>query len=228
VKLLWLLRHVPEVRKASEEGRLAFGTVDSWLLYNLTGGVGRGVHVTDASNASRTMFMNIHTLEYDDDLIDWFGVGKVKLPKIVASSDPDAYGSITDGPLAGVRISGCLGTFSPFLGRYHTNRFYTGDQSAALVGQCAFKPGMAKNTYGTGCFLLYNTGPKPVISKNGLLTTVAYTFKGIKGHERVYALEGSIAVAGSAVKFLRDNLGLIKRSDEVGELAANVKGTTAG
>lgn len=206
VKLLWLLRHVPRVRKASEEGRLAFGTVDSWLLYNLTGGVGRGVHVTDPSNASRTMFMNIHTLEYDDYLIDWFGVGKVKLPRIVASSDPDAYGLITDGPLAGLRISGCLG-----------------DQSAALVGQCAFKPGMAKNTYGTGCFLLYNTGSKPVLSKNGLLTTVAYTFKGVKGHECVYALEGSIAVAGSAVKFLRDNLGLIKQSDEVGELAAKVE-----
>jgi len=123
VKLLWLLRHVPKVRKASEEGRLAFGTVDSWLLYNLTGGVGRGVHVTDPSNASRTMFMNIHTLEYDDYLIDWFGVGKVKLPKIVASSDSDAYGSITDGSLAGVRISGCLGIFPAFLERFHANKF---------------------------------------------------------------------------------------------------------
>lgn len=112
VKLLWLLRHVPEVRKASEEGRLAFGTVDSWLIYNLTGGVGKGLHVTDPSNASRTMFMNIHSLEYDDKLINWFGIGKVKLPKIVASSDPEAYGSISDGPLAGVRISGCLGTTS--------------------------------------------------------------------------------------------------------------------
>ena len=123
MKLLWLLRHVPKVRKASEEGRLAFGTVDSWLLYNLTGGVGRGVHVTDPSNASRTMFMNIHTLEYDDYLIDWFGVGKVKLPKIVASSDSDAYGSITDGSLAGVRISGCLGIFPAFLERFHANKF---------------------------------------------------------------------------------------------------------
>jgi len=106
--------------------------------------------------------------------------------------------------------------------------FHAGDQSAALVGQCAFKPGMAKNTYGTGCFLLYNTGSKPVISKNGLLTTVAYTFKGVKGHERAYALEGSIAVAGSAIKFLRDNLGLIKQSDEVGELAAKVESITSG
>ena len=112
VKLLWLLRHVHGVRKASEEGRLAFGTVDSWLLYNLTGGVGKGVHVTDPSNASRTMFMNIHTLEYDDFLINWFGVGKVKFPKIVPSSDPEAYGSISNGPLAGVRISGCLGFYS--------------------------------------------------------------------------------------------------------------------
>lgn len=114
VKLLWLLKHVPEVRKASEEGRLAFGTVDSWLLYNLTGGVGKGVHVTDPSNASRTMFMNIHTLEYDDFLVDWFGVGKVQLPKIVASSDPEEYGSFYDGPLAGVRITGCLGTTKNF------------------------------------------------------------------------------------------------------------------
>ncbi|KAF8476994.1 hypothetical protein BDZ91DRAFT_647406 [Kalaharituber pfeilii] len=206
VKLLWLLRYVHKVRVAAEEGRLAFGTVDSWLLYNLTGGAGKGVHVTDPSNASRTMFMNIHTLEYDDFLVNWFGVGKVKLPRIVSSSDPDAYGTICEGPLLGIKISGCLG-----------------DQSAALVGQCAFSPGMAKNTYGTGCFLLYHTGSQPVISKNGLLTTVAYTFKGVKGHERAYALEGSIAVAGSAVKFLRDNLQLIKHSDEVGQLASKVE-----
>lgn len=123
VKLLWLLKHIPEVRTASDEGRLAFGTVDSWLLYNLTGGANNGVHVTDPSNASRTMFMNIHTLEYDDFLINWFGVGKVHLPKIVASSDPDEYSSFSGGPLAGVRITGCLGiavTFKCF-GRIDTN-----------------------------------------------------------------------------------------------------------
>ncbi|PWW77258.1 glycerol kinase [Tuber magnatum] len=205
VKLVWMLRHVPAVQSALKNDRLSFGTVDTWLLYNLTGGVKHGLHVTDPTNASRTMFCNINTLEYDDFLIDWFGVRGVKLPKIVPSSDPDAYGSISDGILAGTKIAGCLG-----------------DQSAALVGQCAFIPGMAKNTYGTGCFLLYNTGYEPVMSENGLLTTVAYAFKGFKP---VYALEGSIAVAGSAVKFLRDNLGLIKESGEIGELAVKVPDT---
>lgn len=202
VKLLWMLRHIPEVELARREGRLSFGTVDTWLLYNLTGGVGKGRYVTDPSNASRTMFCNIRTLEYDDFLLDWFGVKGVGLPKIVPSSDPEEYGVVADGVLKGVRITGCLG-----------------DQSAALVGQCAFNPGMAKNTYGTGCFLLYNTGYEPVISKNGLLTTVGYAFKGQKP---VYALEGSIAVAGSAVKFLRDNLGLINHSHEIGDLASKV------
>lgn len=170
VKLVWMLRHVAAVQAAHKDGRLSFGTIDSWLIYNLTGGVKNGLHVTDPSNASRTMFCNINTLEYDDSLIDWFGIKGVKLPKIVPSSDPDAYGEVYEGLLAGIKIAGCLG-----------------DQSAALVGQCAFTPGMAKNTYGTGCFLLYNTGHEPVISKNGLLTTVAYAFKGSRP---VYALEG--------------------------------------
>ncbi|KAI5841335.1 hypothetical protein DFP73DRAFT_480907 [Morchella snyderi] len=203
VKLAWMVRHVPAVQAALKAGRLSFGTVDSWLLYNLTGGVKVGLHVTDPSNASRTMFCNIKTLEYDDFLIDFFGVRGVNMPKIVPSSDPDAYGVLSDGILKGIKIAGCLG-----------------DQSAALVGQCGFTPGMAKNTYGTGCFLLYNTGNEPVVSNNGLLTTVAYSFK---GHKPVYALEGSIAVAGSAIKFLRDNLGLIKHSGEIGELASKVK-----
>lgn len=202
VKLLWMLRHVPEIETARGEGRLCFGTVDTWLLYNLTGGVGKGRYVTDPSNASRTMFCNIRSLEYDEFLLDWFGVKGVNLPKIVPSSDPEEYGVMHSGALKGTRIAGCLG-----------------DQSAALVGHCAFNPGMAKNTYGTGCFLLYNTGYDPVISKNGLLTTVGYAFK---GHKPVYALEGSIAVAGSAVKFLRDNLGLIKHTNEIGELASKV------
>jgi glycerol kinase len=171
VKLLWMLRHVSAVAAAHKAGRLSFGTVDTWLLYNLTGGTEKGRYVTDPSNASRTMFCNIRTLEYDDFLLDWFGVKGVNLPKIVPSSDPDAYGVLAEGALKGTRIAGCLG-----------------DQSAALVGQCAFSPGMAKNTYGTGCFLLYNTGHEPVISKNGLLTTVGYAFKGQKP---VYALEGT-------------------------------------
>lgn len=170
VKLMWLLKHIPAVKAAHEEGRLSFGTVDTWLLYNLTGGVDGGKYVTDPTNASRTMFCNIRTLEYDEYLLDWFGVKGVHMPKIVPSSDPDAYGKMAEGPLKGTKIAGCLG-----------------DQSAALVGQCAFSTGMAKNTYGTGCFLLYNTGTEPVISKNGLLTTVAFVFKGQKP---VYALEG--------------------------------------
>lgn len=205
VKLLWLLTQVKEVKEVYDAGHLAFGTIDSWLLYNLTGGLDHGApHVTDITNASRTMFLNIHTLEYDPFLINFFGLDKLILPKLAPSSDPEAYGKIQRGALKGLRITGCLG-----------------DQSAAVVGQCAFSPGMAKNTYGTGCFLLYNTGDKPVISENGLLTTVAYAFKGRKP---VYALEGSIAVAGSAIKFLKNNLGIIKDVKEIGELASKVKG----
>jgi len=201
VKLRWLLDNVKEVQAAADEGILAFGTIDSWLLYNLTGGPNGGLHITDSTNGSRTMLLNIKTLEYDQSLIKFFGVEKVKLPTVVSSSE--IYGRLPDGVLKGVPIAGCLG-----------------DQSAALVGHCAFKPGVAKNTYGTGCFLLYNTGEHPVISKNGLLTTVAYRFKGQKP---VYALEGSIAVAGSAVKWLRDGLGLIKEAEETCELAAKVE-----
>ncbi|KAF1977352.1 glycerol kinase [Bimuria novae-zelandiae CBS 107.79] len=205
VKLVWLLNHVEGVRKAYDEGRLSFGTIDTWILYHLNG-KDKGLHVTDSTNASRTMFMNLHTVQYDDKLLNFFGVdrNKIKLPKIVPSSCPDSYGSIAEGPLKGVKIAGCLG-----------------DQSAALVGQQGFTPGSAKNTYGTGCFLLYNVGDKPVISKHGLLATVAYDF----GRERkpVYALEGSVAVAGSGVKFLMSNLGFITHSHKISDLAASVE-----
>jgi len=208
VKLLWVLQNVESVRKAYDEGRLSFGTVDSWLIYKLNGGQDREggpIFVTDATNASRTMFMNLKTLQYDDELLKFFEVDRTKLnlPKIVPSSDPTAYGSLARGPLKGVPIAGCLG-----------------DQSAALVGQCGFKPGQAKNTYGTGCFLLYNVGNEPVISKTGLLATVAYDFG--KGRKPVYALEGSIAVAGSGVKFLQNNLGIINSSSEVDTVAKTV------
>ncbi|CCT70018.1 probable GUT1-glycerol kinase [Fusarium fujikuroi IMI 58289] len=208
VKLLWVLQNVESVRKAYNEGRLSFGTVDSWLIYNLNGGQDREggpIFVTDATNASRTMFMNLKTLQYDDELLKFFEVDRTKLnlPKIVPSSDPTAYGSLARGPLKGIPIAGCLG-----------------DQSAALVGQCGFKPGQAKNTYGTGCFLLYNVGNEPVISKTGLLATVAYDFG--KGRKPVYALEGSIAVAGSGVKFLQNNLGIINSSSEVDTVAKSV------
>ncbi|CAK7201446.1 Glycerol kinase [Sporothrix eucalyptigena] len=211
VKLKWLLENVDSVRKASEEGRLAFGTVDSWLIYKLNGGPegghdGKGVHVTDSTNASRTMFMNLKTLKYDDQLLSFFGIDstKVQLPRIVPSSDAEAFGFIAEGPLEGIRIAGCLG-----------------DQSSALVGQCGFHPGQAKNTYGTGCFLLYNVGTEPVISRSGLLATVAYDFG--QGHPPIYALEGSIAVAGAGVKFLTNNMGFAKESHEISQLAESVE-----
>ncbi|KAI1436214.1 glycerol kinase [Xylaria sp. CBS 124048] len=204
VKLLWLIRNDTEVGRAYEEGRLAFGTVDTWLIYKLNGGRENNVHVTDTSNASRTMFMNLHSCQYDDKLLNFFGVDpcKVELPRIVPSSHPEAFGALASGPLKGTRITGCLG-----------------DQSSALVGHCGFKAGQAKNTYGTGCFLLYNVGSEPVISKHGLLATVAYDFG---DGQKAYALEGSIAVAGSGIKFLINNMGFLQNSSEVDTLAKSV------
>ncbi|EAW06529.1 glycerol kinase [Aspergillus clavatus NRRL 1] len=202
-KLLWMLSNVPKVKDAYQRGTLAFGTVDAWLVYRLNGGAAANVFVSDPTNASRTMFMNLETLQYDNFLLDFFGIrGRVHLPKIVPSSDTKAYGKLASGILAGVSIMGCLG-----------------DQSSALVGQKRFSPGMAKNTYGTGCFLLYNVGDKPVISKHGLLATVAYHFDG----KAVYALEGSIAVAGSGIKFLQNNLNFFGDSKEVNDLAMTVE-----
>ena len=204
-KVLWLLETEDSVKKAYEAGNLAFGTIDAWLVYKLNGGKDANVMVSDVTNSSRTMFMNIHTLKYDDSLISWFGLDskKLNMPKIIRSSDPEQYGKLSKSVLKGVPITGVLG-----------------DQSAALVGQKGFHPGLAKNTYGTGCFLLYNVGEKPVISNHGLLTTVAYDF----GSEPLmYALEGSIAVAGSSVIFLRDNLEFIKKSSEISALAETVE-----
>lgn len=205
VTLVWLLQNNELVKQAYDEGRLAFGTVDSWLLYNLNGGPEGKRLVTDVTNASRTMFMNLHTLEYDDRLLKFFGLdkNKIKLPKILPSSDREGFGSVHSGPLDGVSITSCLG-----------------DQSSALVGHCAFEPGTAKNTYGTGCFLLYNVGEKPVVSKHGLLGTIAFQM----GKERkpVYALEGSVAVAGSGISFLMNNLGFFRDSRKVSDLAASV------
>ena len=205
IKLMWLFRNVPKVKQAYEAGRLVFGTPDTWLVWHLTGGRGKGVFVTDSTNASRTMFMNIRTLQYDQKLLDFFELDrtKIKLAAIAPSSTDTAFGVLAYGPLAGKRITGVLG-----------------DQSAALVGQQGFSAGSAKNTYGTGCFLLYNVGEKPVISRHGLLATVAYDFG--KGHKPVYALEGSIAVAGSAVKFLVENVGMAETSHQITELAGNV------
>lgn len=203
-KLLWLFENVPKVKEVYESGNLAFGTIDTWLVFKLNGGTAKNVFVTDSTNASRTMFMNLQTLEYDDQLLDFFRLDRTKmhLPKIVRSSDPLAYGSLSKTSLKGTPITGCLG-----------------DQSAALVGQKGFQPGLAKNTYGTGCFLLYNIGAKPTVSTHGLLTTVAFDF----GHDRtMYALEGSIAVAGSSVKFLVNNLKFVESSKQISKLAESV------
>ena len=174
------------------------------MVYKLNGGPKKNVFVTDATNASRTMFMNIHKLEYDESLLDFFrfDMKKIHLPKIVRSSDAEAYGTLTTGVLKGFPITGCLG-----------------DQSSALVGQKGFTPGRAKNTYGTGCFLLYHVGDKPVISTHGLLSTVAYDFDG----KPQYALEGSIAVAGSSIKFLQNNFGFIENSSQISQLAETVE-----
>ncbi|KAI8817401.1 uncharacterized protein EV422DRAFT_560642 [Fimicolochytrium jonesii] len=204
VKLRWLLDNDEAVKKAHDEDRLAFGTVDSWLIYNLTGGVKGGKHVSDVTNASRTMFMNLHTLQWDDEILSFFGVKKNVLPEIVSSAE--VYGNVVDGPFAGVPLAGCLG-----------------DQQAAVVGQRCFNPGEVKNTYGTGCFMLFNTGSKPVISTHGLLTTVGYKLG--KDAEAIYALEGSVAIAGAAIKWLRDNLKMIKSAAEVNELASAVEDT---
>ena len=204
-KIQWILENVDGVREAAEAGHAVFGNTDTWLLWNLTGGSDGGVHVTDPTNASRTMLMNLETLDWDDELLSFFNIPRAMLPRIQPSSNPDFYGlTLANGPLGGeVPLSGDLG-----------------DQQAATVGQVCFGVGEAKNTYGTGNFLLLNTGTELVRSKNGLLTTVCYQF----GAERpVYALEGSIAVTGSAVQWLRDQLGIISGAAQSETLARQVE-----
>jgi len=194
LKLRWLLDGVPNARARAEAGDLVFGTIDTWLTWTLT-----GRHVTDVTNASRTQLMNLATLEWDDTLLGAFGIPRAVLPTIVSSS---AVVAEARGPLAGVPVAGILG-----------------DQQAALMGQACFEPGEAKNTYGTGCFMLLHTGTTPVPSWQGLLTTVAAR---IGDDPATYALEGSIAVAGALIQWLRDNLGLIPSSEQVEALAATV------
>jgi len=194
-KLRWILDKLPGARVKAEAGQLAFGTIDSWLTWKLTGG---RKHITDASNASRTMLFNIHKGDWDDELLDIFKVPRAMLPEVRASSE--IYGEAT-GNLAGVPIAGIAG-----------------DQQAALFGQVCTQPGLVKNTYGTGCFLLMNTGTEAVTSKNKLLTTVAWRI----GKQTEYALEGSVFVAGAAIQWLRDGLGIIKSAPEVEALAARV------
>ncbi|MBC7224749.1 MAG: glycerol kinase GlpK [Anaerolineae bacterium] len=204
-KITWLLEHVPGLRERAEAGKALFGTVDTWLIWNLTGGPRGGAHVTDVSNASRTMLMNLHTLDWDPEMLEVLGVPRAMLPEIRPSSDPAFYGTTpTNGP---------LGTEVPVCGDL-------GDQQAALFGQACYDVGEAKNTYGTGCFMLLNTGTRPVPSQHGLLTTLAYQ---LGDAPAVYALEGSIAITGAAVQWLRDNLGLIKSAAETEEIAQSVE-----
>lgn len=204
-KIQWILENVAGVREAAESGDAIFGNSDSWVVWNLTGGPRGGVHVTDVTNASRTMLMNLETLDWDDELLSFFGIPRQMLPEIRPSSSPEPYGvTLSTGPMGGeVPVTGILG-----------------DQQAAMVGQVCLKAGEAKNTYGTGNFLLLNTGEKIVRSTNGLLTTVCYQFGDAKP---VYALEGSIAVTGSAVQWLRDQLGIISGAAQSESLAKQVK-----
>jgi glycerol kinase len=200
LKIRWLLNNVPGLRARAEEGEVLCGTVDSFLIWKLTGGASGGVHISDVTNASRTQLMGLASLQWDRRILEDLGIPAQVLPRIVSSSEP--YGEATLKSVRGVQIAGVLG-----------------DQQAALVGQACFNPGEAKNTYGTGCFMLMNVGQKPVASKCGLLTTVAYKFG---TQAACYALEGSIAIAGALVQWLRDNLGLISSSSEIEDLARSV------
>ncbi len=197
-KVQWILDNVPDVRARAEKGELAFGTVDSWLVWNLTGGA---LHITDVSNASRTMLFNIHTLNWDEELLNLFNIPSSILP--VAKSSSEEYGH-TSGQLLGSRI--------PIAG-------IAGDQQSALFGHVCTNPGMVKNTYGTGCFMLMNIGEKPMLSKNNLITTVGWRI----GNDTIYALEGSIFIAGAVVQWLRDELKIIESAPEIENLALEVE-----
>ena len=200
LKIRWILDHVDGARTLAKGGDVLFGTIDTFLMWQLTGGPRGGLHLTDVTNASRTQLMHLDRLEWDEDLLAAFDIPRAMLPEIRSSSE--RYGMATTDPIDGVPITGILG-----------------DQQAALVGQTCLRPGEAKNTYGTGCFLLLNTGASAVRSTHGLLTTVAYRFGGAPAY---YALEGSVAVTGSLVQWIRDNLGLIQSSPEIETLARTV------
>ena len=200
LKLRWILENIAGARQQADAGEILFGNIDTFLIWKLTGGEKNGIHVTDVTNASRTQLMNLKTLQWDAELLRAFSIPEKVLPEIRSSSE--VYAHVAAGPLKGVAIAGVLG-----------------DQQAALVGQTCFKSGEAKNTYGTGCFLLMNTGESPVESKHGLLTTVAYK---LANQPARYALEGSVAIGGALVQWLRDNLGIIQTSAEIEALAKSV------
>lgn len=204
-KLRWILDNSEAAMKGAQKGEAMFGTVESWIIWWLTGGPGGGAHVTDVTNASRTMLMNIKTLDWDEEILQVLGIPRQILPRIVPSIDSDTWGTTRkDGPLgAEVPVCGALG-----------------DQQAALVGQACFDVGDAKNTYGTGCFLLLNTGTEAVPSAHGMLTTLAYQ---VRGEKPVYCLEGSIAIAGALVQWLRDNLEFIDHASQIEALAKTVE-----
>ena len=199
-KIRWMLENVPGLREAAERGDALFGNIDTWLVWNLTGGTHGGLHITDVTNASRTMLMNLYTLDWDESILADMGIPRGMLPEIRSSSE--VYAGASAG-LSGVPVAGILG-----------------DQQAAVFGQACYDPGDAKNTYGTGCFMLLNTGTEPVQSKYGLLTTLGYK---LGDQPAVYCLEGSIAIAGALVQWLRDNLGMIEKSSDVEQLAHSVE-----
>jgi glycerol kinase len=200
LKIRWILEHIKGVRELAEAGEVLFGNIDTFLVWHLTGGSREGVHITDVTNASRTQLMDLKTLSWNKEILNLFGIPEAMLPKIRSSSE--TYGLATEPTVQGVAIAGILG-----------------DQQAALVGQTCFEPGEAKNTYGTGCFLLMNTGTRMIDSKSGLLTTLGYKFGDQPAH---YALEGSIAITGALVQWVRDNLGLIEKSSDIESLARTV------
>ena len=200
LKIRWILEHVKGAREQAEAGDVIFGNIDTFLIWKLTGGCRGGVHITDVTNASRTQLMNLETLSWDKEILNVFGIPEAMLPRIHSSSE--TYGLAKERSIQDVPIAGILG-----------------DQQAALVGQACFEPGEAKNTYGTGCFLLMNTGTRKIDSTAGLLTTVGYKFGDQQTH---YALEGSIAITGALVQWVRDNLGLIEKSSDIESLARTV------
>ena len=204
-KISWILKNVPEAASAAEKGDALFGTIETWAIWWLTGGPRGGAHVTDVTNASRTMLMNLETLQWDEEIRNVLEIPESMLPRIAPSVDSSTWGH--------TQADGALGATIPVCGAL-------GDQQAALVGQTCFDIGEAKNTYGTGCFLLLNTGTQPVPSRHGLITTVAYQ---VNGEKPVFCLEGSIAIAGALVQWLRDNLEMIKSAPEVEQLAREVE-----